>query len=276
MNLDLLQIARQRHLAYQQREEAQRQEEKRQEEAEKKKQKEAQEEAFTQLLEKQQVLTSFLTQWKHNTPITHNDISELRNHLVHMVPLGDSLGRLSEIQTHITTWIEEVNMIREIEPPSLEEIRLITPLLKDIFALCHVDIHIEMMDTTNDRNMLQQIQQQEDESYALELLRQQEQEEQEQQEQQEEQEQQEPVFPNLPRMPIPLMQFVADPAAIDVPVCSLTRRIGLTVPQLRGIAIEHGIPAYGSKAELAVRLSTHGLVRIVLVFLFNFEQISLT
>ena len=71
------------------------------------------------------------------------------------------------------------------------------------------------------------------------------------------------MFPPLPRMPIPLMQFVVDPAAIDVPVCSLMRRIGLTVPQLRGIAIEHGIPAYGSKAELAVRLSTHGLVRIV-------------
>ena len=261
MNSDLLQIARQRHLAYQQREEAkeeaQRQYAQRQEEEEKKRK----EDAFTQLLEKQQTLTSFLHQWKHNTPITHHDISELRNQLVHMVPLSESLERLSEIQAHITTWIEEVNMIREIEPPSLDEIRHITPLLKDIFALCSVDIHIEMMDTSNDRNMLQQIQQQEDESYALELLRQQEQEEKEQQEKEEKE--QEPVFPALPRMPIPLMQFVADPAAIDVPVCSLTRRIGLTVPQLRGIAIEHGIPSYGSKAELAVRLSTHGLVRIV-------------
>jgi hypothetical protein len=250
MNPDLLQIARQRHLAYQQREEAQRQEAKRQEEAEKKKQKDAQEDAFTQLLEKQQALTSFLTQWKHNTPITHNDISELRNQLVYMVPLSDSLGRLTEIQTQITTWIEEVNMIREIEPPSLEEIRLITPLLKEIFALCHVDIHIEMMDTTNDRNMLQQIQQQEDESYALELSRQEEKEA-------------EPMFPLLPRMPH--MPFVA-PAAVaaaDIPICSLTKRVGLTVPQLRGIAIEHGVPSYGSKVELAVRLSTHGLVRIV-------------
>jgi len=260
MNPELLQIARQRHLAYQQREEAQRQEAQRQEEAEKKRQKDAQKDAFTQLLEKQQALTSFLHQWKHNTPITHNDISELRNQLVYMVPLSDSLGRLTEIQAHITTWIEEVNMIREIEPPSLEEIRLITPLLKDIFVLCHVDIHIEMMDTSNDRDMLQQIQQQEDESYALELSRQEEKEQ-----------EQEPMFPllplmPLPRMPLPHMPIPAAPAAaaaIDIPVCSLTKRVGLTVPQLRGIAIEHGVPSYGSKVELAVRLSTHGLVRIV-------------
>ena len=61
MNSDLLQIARQRHLAYQQREEAQRQYAQRQEEEEKKRK----EDAFTQLLEKQQTLTSFLHQWKH-------------------------------------------------------------------------------------------------------------------------------------------------------------------------------------------------------------------
>ena len=195
-------------------------------------------EQFESFLHRQQTLTTFLQQWKTSTPITEDDIIELHDKLKLMIPLSESLERLSEIQSQVTSWIEEVNVIRELEPPSIEEIIRMTPVIKEIFLQCHMDVSIEMMDTSKDMDMLQRIQEQEDENYALEIARQLEQD----------QVEQDRVEQDLPT---------------QLPICSLRQRIGLTVLKLRELAIQHNIPAYGSKTELAIRLMNRGLVQIV-------------
>jgi len=49
----------------------------------------------------------------------------------------------------------------------------------------------------------------------------------------------------------------------DVPICSIERRVGLNVNQLREIARIHNIKIKGNKRELCLILSHHGLVRLV-------------
>jgi hypothetical protein len=48
-----------------------------------------------------------------------------------------------------------------------------------------------------------------------------------------------------------------------VPVCSITKRVGLTLVQLKDIAKRYNIPSYGLKRVLCIRLEQVGLVQII-------------
>jgi hypothetical protein len=47
------------------------------------------------------------------------------------------------------------------------------------------------------------------------------------------------------------------------PICSFSRRIGLTIPQLKDIAKTHSLSQKGNKEELCRRLSDAGLVQMI-------------
>jgi hypothetical protein len=60
-----------------------------------------------------------------------------------------------------------------------------------------------------------------------------------------------------------LEQLQDIPDQLHVPICSIEKRIGLNVNQLREIARIHDIKIKGNKRELCLMLSHHGLVRLV-------------
>jgi hypothetical protein len=123
--------------------------------------------------------------------------------------------------------VEQLNTIQETKKIDATEARLIHEAMLKLLELTGIDIEIQAMDTSQDEDYARHVEERE-----LEQLQ-----------------------------DVQDVQDVQD--AQDVPICSIERRIGLNLNQLREIARLHNIKIKGNKRELCLMLSHHGLVRIV-------------
>lgn len=131
-----------------------------------------------------------------------------------------------------TRLVEVLNHYHESRTNGVEEVQAVQDCMKTLFQWCGMeDVTIEAMDTSMDEQLAKHLQ--ETMYDALD------------------------VFDAIPVEP------PQEYLPLHVPVCSLTKRIGLTLVQLRMLARTHGIATSGSKPELCVRLAQHGHVRLV-------------
>lgn len=150
---------------------------------------------------------------------------------------------MEELKTRVVDLIERLNAIQENRTSTTEDVKAMERIMRHMISLTGVDVQIETMDTTQD------------EEFAMQLAREQE-------------------IPEHQWLPLEDVQEhwapareVLDRDALEdenpLPFVSLTRRMGLTVPQLKELARQHGQKMTGTKEELSLRLSQAGWVRIL-------------
>jgi hypothetical protein len=122
--------------------------------------------------------------------------------------------------------VEQLNTIQETKKIDATEARLIHEAMLKLIQLTGIDIEIQAMDTSQDEDYARHVEERE-----LEQLQ------------------------DIPNQ----LQNIPE----QVPICSIEKRIGLNVNQLREIARIHDIKIKGNKRELCLMLSHHGLVRLV-------------
>jgi hypothetical protein len=151
-------------------------------------------------------------------------LTELEN----MIPWMEK----EQVQTYMVDLIRQMNEIHERKKIDAYQANEIRVLFSRMIELAELDIDIETMDTTQDEEFAIELQTVHDEELARQL-------------------QQEPI---LEQMPEPIQ---------NVPICSIERRMGLTLIQLKEIARTYNLPTSGNKRDLCLLLSDRGLVRIV-------------
>jgi hypothetical protein len=177
-----------------------------------------------------QIILDFLHQWDdivQSFPIPSYSIEFISLELQQHIHLFIKHEMKDELQKRALRLLNLINTQQEIRTSSAEEAREISIHTKDIFELCEVDVEIAIMDTSNDLRMAEQLQ------YDLHM------------------ELQDPL-PEIMNIPRP-----------TIPICSLTKRVGLTVFQLRDMAKQYGLPSHGSKRDLCDRLEQAGLVQMI-------------
>ncbi len=122
--------------------------------------------------------------------------------------------------------VEQLNTIQETKNIDATEARLIHEEMLKLIQATGIDIEIQAMDTTQDEDYARRVEERE-----LEQLQ------------------------DINNQ----LQNIAE----HIPICSIERRVGLNVNQLREIARIHNIKIKGNKRELCLMLSHHGLVRLV-------------
>jgi len=174
-------------------------------------------------------------------PITVEAMKDLHTHVHEVIPLFQRYDRMEEIQERMIHVIEIVNTQHEVIPHSVEEVKRVHDVMKNMIDTCQVDVTIETMDVSQDETMAQRVQ--------------------------------EELFHDVPLVPLdhlapmdflnPIDHDMYLPFPIQRPICSYTRRVGLTVPQLKELARTHHISQQGSKEDLCRRLADAGWVTIV-------------
>ncbi len=123
--------------------------------------------------------------------------------------------------------VEQLNSIQENRKIDATEARLIHDSILKLIQLTKIDIEIQSMDTSQDEDYARHVEHHELEQAHMQGLHE--------------------FGQELP----------------ELPICSIEKRLGLNVAQLRDIARVHDIKVKGNKRELCLTLSRHGLVRIV-------------
>jgi hypothetical protein len=202
-------------------------------------------------------------------PIHMSSVQELTVQVENTLELFQHYDRMDEMRERTVQLVETVNTQHELFPHSNDDIRHVHQVMKTLLDTCGVDVPIEVMDVSQDETMAQRIQ---DELF-----------------------QEQPIHtipdasgaymnPYVHQVPLPSALPATDqpmsvlatmlqqlqqqqqqqPMVNDrVPICSVSRRIGLTVPQLKEVARAHMLSQQGTKEELCRRLQQAGLVRIV-------------
>jgi hypothetical protein len=130
--------------------------------------------------------------------------------------------------------VQQLNSIQETRKIDATEARLIHDAMLKLVQMTKIDIEIQPMDTSQDEDYARHVEHRE-----LEQLQEQVQ--------------------ILHHHGIPEIEQLGN----ELPICSIERRLGLNVSQLREIARIHDIKIKGNKRELCLTLSRHGLVRLV-------------
>ena len=165
-------------------------------------------------------------------PFTDQMLESIQYQLADIVPLFEEHFRMNELQERSMRTVELLNLQQESITSSAEQVRSIGGIMKEILRLSNTEIQIDLMDTSRDSEVAEQLQ------FQL---------------------QQE--FQPMPWDNPPAMQPVDEQAAL--PICSIHRRAGLTMPQLQNIARMNHLSTKGHKEELCLRLANAGLVRII-------------
>jgi hypothetical protein len=217
------------------------------EEAEQK-EKEIREKEAEQWLEQDQkereTVTRALEEWDSILLSLHDDtmlsIYMLSSLLESTLPLFTERNMMEEWKTRVVHLIERLNSIQENRTSSTEDVKAMEGIMRHMISLTGVDVQIETMDTTQDEQFAMQLAWEQEQQWAPLQI------------------EQEHWMP---------AREVLDRDALEdenpLPVVSLTRRIGLTVPQLKELARQHGQKMTGTKEELSLRLSQAGWVRIL-------------
>jgi hypothetical protein len=127
--------------------------------------------------------------------------------------------------------VEQLNSIQETRKIDAIEARLIHDAMLKLIQMTKIDIEIQPMDTSQDEDYARHVEHRE-----LEQL------------------QEQVLHHGLGEI---------EQLGNELPICSIERRLGLNVAQLREIARIHDIKIKGNKRELCLILSRHGLVRLV-------------
>lgn len=163
-----------------------------------------------------------------NFPLTTEHIESLYHHTREIIDLLHEYHRMDSFQERVLQLVDTVNLQQEELHGTAEEVRRYGQLMKDLLALCEIEVEIDLMDTTEDEVMAERLQ--------FELH-------------------------NEPFIDIPVQEHpqVHHPR---LPMVSLTRRIGLTLPALQHLCREHGISTKGNKSDVVRRLVEAGKVRL--------------
>ena len=172
---------------------------------------------------------------------------------------------IQEWQTKVVGLIERVNEMQASKTNrNLDEVRQIALIMEHICVMARVDMSIEQMDTSEDETAALQFAEKEwqqelqfqDAANAVAF-------------------QDQPLGYNNQWFPaheifhagigpnefpdLPPLERDND----DLPIASITRRVGLTLPQLKEMARFRGQKITGSKEELCLRLANAGWIRLV-------------
>ena len=205
---------------------------------EKEKQDELRREEIRQEEWRQEQMQMLLQSWDNlvqRFPISMDAINELRNHVHAVFPLFQEYGREEDIQQRMIQLVETINTQHEVMPHSMDNIRHVHDVMKSMLETCQVDIPIEVMDVSQDETVAQRMQ--EELFYEDHIVAE---------------------IQDIPQVP-----DVLNTLDIPKPLCSFTKRIGLTIIQLKELARFHQLSPYGTKEELCKRLERNGLVYIV-------------
>ena len=175
------------------------------------------------------------------------ELEYIRFQLSEWVSFFQEEDRMNELQSRAVLLMEKVNESQATKSSTAEEVRVLQHIMKDIFELSQVEIDIELMDTSMDEEVANRVQ--------FELN------------------QEVHMFPP-PHMPMfhqtmllpPLVVDEQPPMVLDdneLPICSIHRRVGLTVLELRDLARRYRLSPGGTKPELCMRLVNARLVRLV-------------
>lgn len=241
--------------------------------------KEAAERMETEHLERIQFVLDMWDGLSQLFPIPMTAVRELTEQVEHTLGLFQQYDRMDELRDRTVQLVETVNTQHELIPHTTDDVRHVHEVMKMLLETCGVEVPIEVMDVSQDESMAQRIQNElfHDEPPMTPTFR-------------------TYVPPSIPeefstipdvsgaymnpyvhQVPFPsgrpmsvlatmlqqLQQPVVPVVHGGVPICSVTKRIGLTVPQLKEIARTHLLSQQGSKEELCLRLQQAGLVRIV-------------
>ena len=152
-------------------------------------------------------------------------ISTLPPRISMILPLCKKHDMMMFLSDRVVRFVDMMNRYHESNRSSASDVQLLHNILKTIIQLTEVEVDIEMMDTSID------------EKIALEL--------------------QETFYEHLDLYQEEVNELQA------LPICSVTRRIGLNVVQLKELAKQHNISTQGTKSDLCNRLFYSGLVQIV-------------
>jgi hypothetical protein len=192
--------------------------------------------------QKQDDAQTFIELWdvtiEHSVEIP--ELEYIRFQLSEWVSFFQEEDRMNELQSRDVLLMEKVNESQAAKSSTAEEVRVLHHIMKDIFELSQVEIDIELMDTTMDEEVANRVQ--------FELN------------------QEVHMLPLPMHMPPPFVIDEQPPMVLDdneLPICSLHRRVGLTVLELRDLARRYRLSPRGTKPELCMRLVNARLVRLV-------------
>lgn len=177
-------------------------------------------------------------------PISIESIMNLCNLIKEHVILFQQYQRMEEIQERMVHLIEILNTQHEVILHSVEDVKRIQDRMTELIHLCNIDVTIESMDVSQDEFIAHQIQEELFNDIHHQL---------------------DPTFDEIylhDQIQIPIQNQYENENR-NKPICSYTKRIGLTVPELKQIAIVHHLSHKGSKEELCKRLADADLVTIV-------------
>ena len=78
-----------------------------------------------------------------------------------IIDLVKKHNKLSILQEKMSSLVEVLNKMHEKHKNNLDNVKMISLIIKDIFKLTEVDIPIEVMDVSDDENVARQIQENE-------------------------------------------------------------------------------------------------------------------
>lgn len=190
---------------------------------------------------------TLLQEWDELIPELHKDPFLILMLLVSKAEVFVPIMKKNDIMFHIEertiALVHQLNDIQEKQHSTIDEVRMLQDIMKQILCLSKVDVHIETMDTEGDLDMARKMYEDDSVMEATRLA---------------EQLRMEDEMNLLNRMAQPPVQD-----QMNLPICSFTKRIGLTIPELRELSRQHGLKTTGSKQELCQRLEQGRLVQIV-------------
>jgi len=170
-------------------------------------------------------------------PITKDQLEFLVDGLDEVIDSIKDHHLMEACNERVLQMIDTINLQQEEYKGTAEEVREYGRLLKGIIDRCEIDVQIDLMDTTGDVEYAERL--------HREML-------------QENMVRYDNPLPHV-NLPPPLEPFALP---MRLPLVSLNRRIGLTLPQIKDLAKMHRISIQGNKAEIVRRLVDAGRVRL--------------
>ena len=149
------------------------------------------------------------------------------------------------IHERMVELVEQLNTIQETRTVDAVEARFIHEAVSKLVQLTKIDIEIHAMDTSQDEDYARNVEQIDIETHTMYTS------------------QDEDYARNVEQIELEQYQDVSERLDQPLQLCSIDKRIGLTVLQMRDIARLYNIKITGNKRELCLALAHYGLVRLV-------------
>ena len=219
---------------------AQQEEEKRVKEDETRRKQE--EDRINNELERTFECTNVWDEYLANFPFTIVDMNKIERMLRDTIALFKKYDRMDELQKRTMQLIDILNLQQEELRSNANDVRKMADCMKNIISLTELEVEIDIMDVSRDVEMALHLQEDFYREIADHVVQ----------------------VPLVMPPPLALLEQANANAILPVlPICSIERRVGLTVPQLKDLARQHGLRITGTKQELCMRLSEAGWVRLV-------------